>query len=84
MRGAQGIPGLSLTLCSFDPFVWIFDSSVRAIEMRSKPIYRVGAKMSLQTINLPGDKTVNLRKVYDAVIIGSGRAGFAICAPTIN
>src|SRR5262249_41808462 len=36
---------------------------------------RVGAKMSLQTINLPDDKTVNLNKVYDAVIIGSGAAG---------
>src|SRR5215475_15762378 len=36
---------------------------------------RVGLKMSLQTINLPDDKTVNLNKVYDAVIIGSGAAG---------
>src|SRR5262249_7498867 len=36
---------------------------------------RVGAKMSLQTIKLPDDKTVDLNKVYDAVIIGSGAAG---------
>src|SRR5262245_55742812 len=33
------------------------------------------AKMGLQTINLPNDKTVNLNKVYDAVIVGSGAAG---------
>ncbi|MGH9768569.1 MAG: GMC oxidoreductase [Blastocatellia bacterium] len=31
--------------------------------------------MSLKTVNLPDDKTVNLNKVYDAVIIGSGAAG---------
>src|SRR5258706_13390935 len=31
--------------------------------------------MSLQTINLPNDKTVNLNKVYDAIVVGSGAAG---------
>ena len=31
--------------------------------------------MSLQTINLPDDKTVNLNKVYDAVVVGSGAGG---------
>ncbi|MGH9935567.1 MAG: NAD(P)-binding protein, partial [Blastocatellia bacterium] len=31
--------------------------------------------MSLKTIDLPNDKTDNLNKVYDAVIIGSGAAG---------
>src|SRR3954466_5495549 len=31
--------------------------------------------MSLQTINLPNDKAVNLNKVYDAVVVGSGAAG---------
>ncbi|HMV86698.1 MAG TPA: GMC family oxidoreductase [Blastocatellia bacterium] len=31
--------------------------------------------MSLQTINLPNENTVNLNKVYDAVVVGSGAAG---------
>lgn len=31
--------------------------------------------MSLQNVNLPDDKTVNLNLVYDAVIVGSGAAG---------
>ena len=31
--------------------------------------------MSLQTINLPNDKAVNLNKVYDAIVVGSGAAG---------
>jgi choline dehydrogenase-like flavoprotein len=31
--------------------------------------------MGLQTINLPDNKTVNLNKIYDAVIVGSGAAG---------
>ncbi|MEP7339779.1 MAG: GMC family oxidoreductase [Acidobacteriota bacterium] len=31
--------------------------------------------MSLQTINLPNEKTVNLNKVYDAIVVGSGAAG---------
>ncbi len=31
--------------------------------------------MSLQTINLPDDKAVNLSKVYDAIVVGSGAAG---------
>ncbi|MDQ3011629.1 MAG: GMC family oxidoreductase, partial [Acidobacteriota bacterium] len=31
--------------------------------------------MSLQAINLPNDKTVNLNKVYDAIVVGSGAAG---------
>lgn len=31
--------------------------------------------MSLQTINLPNDNTVNFNKVYDAIVVGSGAAG---------
>src|SRR6266850_264218 len=31
--------------------------------------------MSLQTINLPNEQTVNLNKVYDAIVVGSGAAG---------
>src|SRR6185369_14116022 len=31
--------------------------------------------MSLQKINLPNDKAVNLNKVYDAIVVGSGAAG---------
>lgn len=31
--------------------------------------------MALQTVNLPDDKTVNLNKVYDAIVVGSGAAG---------
>lgn len=31
--------------------------------------------MSLQNVNLPDDKTVNLNLTYDAVIVGSGAAG---------
>ena len=34
-----------------------------------------GQGMSLQTINLPKDNTVNLNKVYDAIVVGSGAAG---------
>ncbi len=31
--------------------------------------------MSLQTVNLPNEQTVNLNKVYDAIVVGSGAAG---------
>jgi len=31
--------------------------------------------VSLQTVNLPNEQTVNLNKVYDAIVVGSGAAG---------